>query len=234
MACIGEKVSTSCIKSIMRPNLHDYNKINLTKEQIQFNERVAREVMGWTQLDESYRADFERHIVPEKMFPFFETFSKNGVIVYHPTTYHAQMFSPSTSEADDIASLITLLDQQPESIASVLSMLHLIHYKRALADVSFVPSDEFYRIARYYEAGDFSTIALHLIKKRGHEEIKDKTQMMMELGKKYLGKYGIGEFSFSEDTLTIKCKDKSFIPIDVQNDLESIGMRIIYKIDTTI
>lgn len=218
----------------MRPTLHDYNKIHLTKEQTQFDERVAREVMGWKKLDENLRAEFERHVVPEGMFPFFEDFNERGILTYHPTTYHAQMFSPSTSYADDISSLITLLDRQPESLASVLSMLHLIHYKRALADASFVPSDEFYRIARYYEAGDFSTIALHLIKQRGHDEIKDKTHMMMDLGKKYLKKYGIGEFSFSGDALTVKCKDKSFIPQDVQDDLDSIGIRIIYQIDTTI
>lgn len=218
----------------MKSSVKNYNKSVLTREELKFNERVAIEVMGWSQLDESHRVDFERRVIPEKMFPFFETFSKNGFIVYHPTAYHAQMFSPLSDAADDIASLITLLGKQPESLSSALSMLHLIHHKRALADASFVPSDEFYRIARYYKAGDFSTIALHLIKNRAHDDIADKTRVMMDLGKKYLKKYGIGEFSFSEDTLTIKCKDKSFIPVDVQKDLESIGMSIIYKIDTTI
>lgn len=218
----------------MRPKLSDYCKIHLTKEQTLFDERVARDVMGWKQLDENLRPEFERHIVPESMFPFFENFNSKGILTYHPTPYHAQMFSPSINDADDIASLVALLDKQPDSLLSALSMLHLIHYQRALADASFVPSDEFYRIARYYNTGDFSTIALHLIKQKEHKQVEDMTHIMMELGKKYLRKHGIGEFSFSDNVLTVACKDKSFIPVDVQDDLNSLGLNIIYKIDTTI
>ena len=134
----------------MNPKLQDYNEIHLTEEQVKFDERIAKEVMGWKKLDDSLLESLERHILPESEYPFYIVTQTNGILVYHPTPYHKQMFSPSYSAEDDLATLITLLRKQPESLSTILSTLHFIHRQRGVRNAGFQPEDEFYRIARYY------------------------------------------------------------------------------------
>lgn len=200
----------------------------LSKEQISFDTRVALEVMEWRELDENSRDSFDKHVLPKEQYPFFETFStSSGCLVYHPTPYHSQVFSPSTNIKDDIATLIVLLSKRVDIQSGMLSMLHLIHYQRSMQDAGFVPADDFYRSSRYYQSGDFAKVALHLV----HSQSNSGLNIATAFGQKYVGRYGIVEIisNSTSEMLIIKCNDSSKIPEEVMEDLESYGYKIILR-----
>ena len=208
----------------MKPVLSELVKI--TAEQTSFDKRIAIEVMGWTQLDDALIEDFSKHTLPDRVYPFFETTSRKGILMYHPTPYHQQMYCPSICAEDDIAAFISLLGKQPEVLGSTLSILHFIHHQRAIQDAGFQPNDEYYRIAKYYKPGDLSTLALHLIERKEHAENEKASQITKVLGKQHIGSHGIDEISFNSGILTVKCKDKSSVPPDVLEDFNSHGLRV--------
>jgi hypothetical protein len=203
--------------------------LTITSEQIAFDTRIAIEVMGWKKLDDSLRYDFEAHKLQVGVYPFFETFNSQGFLVYHPTPYHSQVFSPSLNPEDDIASLIVLLGRQPNDLHGVLSMLHFIHHQRALTEAGFVPSDEYYRVARYYKTGDFATSALHLVERSEHINNKEAAKATSDLGKKYLGKNGIKSISFNDGVLKIKCRDTAAINSTVRDDFNKTGYKVEFE-----
>ena len=205
----------------MNPKLRDYNEIHLTPEQIAFDERIAQEVMGWKKLDDSLMDALERHVLPESEYPFYIINPTNGVLVYHPTPYHKQMFSPSYSAEDDITTLITLLRKQPKSLSTILSTLHFIHRQRGVRSAGFQPEDEFYRTARNYKSGDLATVALHVIDKESWRDVRDPDEVFRLFNEKYEHLDVIHSIELLHGTILVKCNPGAVLPQEMVDDIEA-------------
>lgn len=211
----------------MNPKLQDYNEIHLTEEQVKFDERVAKEVMGWKKLDDSLLDSLERHVLPESEYPFYVITQTKGILVYHPTPYHKQMFSPSYSSEDDLTTFVTLLRKQPESLSTILSTLHFIHRQRGVRNAGFQPEDEFYRIARYYKPGDLATVALHVIGKESWRDVRDPDKALSLFVEKYGNLDTIESISLLQGTICVKCNPGAVLPQDMVDDIESSIIPVI-------
>jgi len=198
----------------------------LTDEQKSFDVRVAQEVMGWRRLDDGLEIDFHNHVLPASSYPFFETLD-NGIVTYHPSPYHTQMFSPSVCAEDDIATFVALLGGQSSSMEAALSMLHFIHHQRAMRDAAFQPSDEYYRVSRYYKPGDFATLSLHLLETENARRVKRKFRAEHE--RVYIGHHGIADIIVEQGIMTVKCKDALAIPQSVLDDFGSHGLPVHFQ-----
>lgn len=211
----------------MKPTLGEYmNMPPLTDEQKQFDISIAEKIMGWKPLDPSLQLQLEQHILPESTYPFYETFSEKGIVTYHPTPYHANMFSPSISSSDDTAVFLMYISKYPEQLQELITTLHFIHHQRSLKDVGFNPTDSYYRVTKYYRAGDFSTAIWHAQK---HDSITDKERnVIKEINQKFLGKYSIHTIRFNGTLFEVYCSNKSLITKDIEDYFANQGYSVVF------
>jgi hypothetical protein len=195
---------------------------NLTQEQKDFDISIAEKIMGWTVLDSSLTDSFKSHTLPESVYPFYETFSHNGVVTYHPTPYHSQVFSPSAFPNDDNAVFITHIANHSEQLQELLSTLSLIHHLRSIKEAGYHPRDNYYKVSKYYRPGDFSLAIWH-----SQKHMDGILEKVKEINQEFIGKYSIHTIQFNIDSAVVYCEHEYLIPEYIKDYCRARGMNVV-------